>query len=504
MKKITIRDIEIQYNDEQANKIDYIINTISKNYGLFLDVLGTSRIISLVPTDEKNTLYIENFDEAFYSIIDKCFNNDTVKQEFNAPNIMPALYVEILLRKLKIKSKVLIQSNSNISDETLDSLIAYKYFEKNGSFSEFVEYLKTRNESDLIFNWLKNEFRWDTYNYLLEITVNYLKEYDFDFLENISDINTMMMNQTVNNIVMQESEQEVELPTITIEELDNLFNEFLKYINAPIKWKQLYDELKNSGRISFEKQTDGLDASNCYRDDNGALRISISTDGTIKCFISLVHEFMHYVSKVVSTLSISEFPSIFFEKVSAQFLKDKGYKEDIVNKIVAFRNKNNMDIYTETSPLFNDITAFIKDGPIKRERKIKYWENHFRIIQETKEKLAKMLEENGETVDSDILKQPNIDIPTEVDKDCDILIESFIQNGLLVLLVIDGYQYLLDTFLADEVLKQTTTDPTVISKMIKTTEELGNMNLQSVLDLFNMQDVLSKDSGNTLSRKRVK
>ena len=469
-----------------------------------MDVLGTSRIISLVPTDEKNTLYIENFDEAFYSIIDKCFNNDTVKQEFNAPNIMSALYVEILLRKLKIKSKVLIQSNSNISDETLDSLIAYKYFEKNGSFSEFVEYLKTRNESDLIFNWLKNEFRWDTYNYLLEITVNYLKEYDFDFLENISDINTMMMNQTVNNIVMQESEQEVELPTITIEELDNLFNEFLKYINAPIKWKQLYDELKNSGRISFEKQTDGLDASNCYRDDNGALRISISTDGTIKCFISLVHEFMHYVSKVVSTLSISEFPSIFFEKVSAQFLKDKGYKEDIVNKIVAFRNKNNMDIYTETSPLFNDITAFIKDGPIKRERKIKYWENHFRIIQETKEKLAKMLEENGETVDSDILKQPNIDIPTEVDKDCDILIESFIQNGLLVLLVIDGYQYLLDTFLADEVLKQTTTDPTVISKMIKTTEELGNMNLQSVLDLFNMQDVLSKDSGNTLSRKRVK
>ena len=504
MKKTTIRDIEIQYNDEQANKIDYIINTISKNYGLFLDVLETSRIISLVPTDEKNTLYIENFDEAFYSIIDKCFNNDTVKQEFNAPNIMSALYVEILLRKLKIKSKVLIQSNSNLSDEMLDSLIAYKYYEKNGSFLEFVEYLKTRNESDLIFNWLKNEFRWDTYNYLLEITVNYLKEYDFDFLENISDINTMMMNQTVNNIVMQESEQEVELPTITIEELDNLFNEFLKYINAPIKWKQLYDELKNSGRISFEKQTDGLDASNCYRDDNGALRISISTDGTIKCFISLVHEFMHYVSKVVSTLSISEFPSIFFEKVSAQFLKDKGYKEDIVNKIVAFRNKNNMDIYTEASPLFNDITAFIKDGPIKRERKIKYWENHFRIIQETKEKLAKMLEENGETVDSDILKQPNIDIPTEVDKDCDILIESFIQNGLLVLLVIDGYQYLLDTFLADEVLKQTTTDPTVISKMIKTTEELGNMNLQSVLDLFNMQDVLSKDSGNILSRKRVK
>ena len=95
MKKVIIKDIEIQYNEEQADKIDYIINIISKNYSLFLDMLGTSRIISLIPTTDKNIVYISNFDEEFYSGIDKCFNNDATKQAYNTPNIMSALYIEI-------------------------------------------------------------------------------------------------------------------------------------------------------------------------------------------------------------------------------------------------------------------------------------------------------------------------------------------------------------------------------------------------------------------------
>ena len=45
MKNVIIKDIRIQYNEEQADKIDHIINTISKNYSLFLDMLGTSHLI---------------------------------------------------------------------------------------------------------------------------------------------------------------------------------------------------------------------------------------------------------------------------------------------------------------------------------------------------------------------------------------------------------------------------------------------------------------------------
>ena len=39
-----------------------------------------------------------------------------------------------------------------------------------------------------------------------------------------------------------------------LDELEKLFYEFLKYINAPESWKQIYDDLKKSGRITFESR----------------------------------------------------------------------------------------------------------------------------------------------------------------------------------------------------------------------------------------------------------
>ena len=67
MKKVIIKDIEIQYSDEQIEKVDYIIDIINKNYNLILEMFGTSRIISLIPTNEENAVYIQNFDDTFYN-----------------------------------------------------------------------------------------------------------------------------------------------------------------------------------------------------------------------------------------------------------------------------------------------------------------------------------------------------------------------------------------------------------------------------------------------------
>lgn len=207
--------------------------------------------------------------------------------------------------------------------------------------------------------------------------------------------------QPVNNI-LEQSEGEVELPSITNYELDLLFNEFLIYIGAPDSWKQAYDELKFSGRVSFEEQV-GFDMSACYVDDDGILKMLISTDSTIKCFCSFVHEFMHYISIQVSVtltqFSISELPSIFFEKISAQFLREKGYKQDVIEKVVKDREDNNTEIYIGMSSLFRDVCAYTNGVDISRDKKILFWENNFRIIQETREKLARFYIENGIAAD---------------------------------------------------------------------------------------------------------
>ena len=499
MNLIKIKNIEIRYADNQ--EIDYIKNVINNNYNLFLSLLGESKAISLIPTNDDEVVYISNFDESFYEVVNQTFNNDGNKTLLENPDLLPAFYIETLIRKNANNPMALVQPNPNVSDEMLYSLIAYIYFTKTGTFDDFVNYLKEKKETDIILNWLQTETRFDAYNYLLKTTTDYLIQNDFDFLQNISGITNMMLTQSLNNVLSQQQETEIELPTITIQEFDNLFNEFLVYINAPKSWKQAYDELKSSGRISFEKQVEDLDTSMCYRDDNDVLRILVSTDGTIKCFCSFVHEFMHYIpmqdSMTLTQFSISEFPSIFFEKISAQFLRNKGYKQDVVDKVVRDRNKNNTEIYTGISSLFNDISAYINGGAISKDKKILFWENNFRAIQETRKKLAKLMEENGEQVDISFLEAFKIDIPKEIDKECDSLIDSFIQNGLLV---INGYQYLLDTYLAEEVLKRSNDDTSIIPRMINVTDNLGNMNLKDILTEFNIQGIID----DTKEREQIK
>jgi len=502
MNLIKIKDIEIRYDDNQ--EIDYIRNVINNNYNLFLSVLGESKVISLIPTNNDKVVYISDFDETFYEVVNQTFNNDGNKILLENPNLLPAFYIETLIRKNANNPMSLVQSNPNVSDEVLYSLIAYIYFTKTGTFDDFVNYLKEKKETDKILNWLQTETRFHAYNYLLKTTTDYLIQNDFDFLQNISGITNMMLTQSLNNVFAQQPETGIELPTITIQEFDNLFNEFLVYINAPKSWKQAYDELKSSGRISFEKRVEDLDISMCYRDETDVLRILVSTDGTIKSFFSFVHEFMHYIpmqdSMTLTQFSISEFPSIFFEKISAQFLRDKGYKQDVIDIVVRDRNKNNTEIYIGISSLFNDISAYINGGYISRDKKILFWENNFRAIQDTREKLAKLMEENGEQVDISFLESFKIDIPKEIDKECDSLIDSFIQNGLLV---INGYQYLLDTYLAEEILKKSNDDTSIIPRMINVTDNLGNMNLNDVLTEFKIQGIIdgTKEKGNIKSKK---
>lgn len=489
MNIVKINDIEIRYDNNQ--EINYIKNVIDKNYNLFLSLLGESKVISLIPTNDDEVVYISDFDETFYEVVNQTFNNDGNKALLESPDLLPTFYIETLIRKNVNNPMSLVQPNLNVSDEMLYSFIAYIYFTKIGTFDDFVNYLKNKKETDKILNWLQTETRFDAYNYLLKTTTDYLTQNDFDFLENISGITNMMLTQSLNNVLAQQPDTEIELPIITIQEFDNLFNEFLVYINAPKSWKQAYDELKSRGRISFEKQFDDLDTSMCYRDDNDILKILVSTDGTIKYFCSFVHEFIHYISMqdsmTLTQFSISEFPSIFFEKISAQFLRDKGYKQDVVDKVVRDRNKNNTEIYIGISSLFYDISAYINDGPISRDKKILFWENNFRAIQETREKLAKLMEKNGEQVDISFLEPSKIDVTKEIDKECDSLIDSFIQNGLLV---INGYQYLLGTYLAEEVLKKLSDDTSIIPRMINVTNSLVNMSLKDILIEFNIQEIM--------------
>lgn len=487
MKKTAVKNIEIQYDENQGAQIDYIKKIISNNYSLFLMVLGEDRIINLVAEDEEKIL---DFDEIFYIFANKLFNAENVKK-FIDDTGLSNFYIEYLVRKLSCNEVLFTQPTPDIDDDILYALIAYKYFEKNGTFDDFVNYLKTREGIDKILKWLQTETRFQVYNYLLENIVDFLKQNDFEFLENISVIVLKMLKRWGDVFIKSKTEEKQELPSITSQEFNDLFCEFLQSINAPDSWQLMFDDLKEKGKIIYEKQIGDVDHSKCYRDSDGVLKMLITTDGTIRCFYRLAHEFAHYVSMLngklkFAQLSIIEFPSIFFEKLTAKFLENKGYQNSVIDAITIERVQNNFEIYMELFPLFDDITSFVNKGPILKADKVKLLENQLAIIPELKEKLNELYKETGETIiESSFFEVPKIDIENRVDKECDFFIEKFIQKGLSI---IDGYQYLLGTYLADEVLKKYSDNSTIILKMIQITNELQNTDLRNILIDFDLQE----------------
>ena len=79
------------------------------------------------------------------------------------------------------------------------------------------------------------------------------------------------------------------------------------------------------------------------------------------------------------------------------------------------------------------------------------------------------------------------------------MIDGFIQNGLLV---INGYQYLLDTYLVEKVLKKLNDDTSIMPRTINVTDNLGNLNLKDILIEFNIQDIMNENQKSNIKLKR--
>ena len=492
--KIQIKDIELVFSENQQQFLDKIKMTIQNNYELILSCLGENKTID-ISKDESN------FNDTFYYIVKEVFNNDNNKQAFSDKDFLSALHVEALIRRKKFFNTTIVEQNPNMSDELLSSLIAYKYFESNGTFDDFVEYLKDRNNEEKIFQWLQDVSRWDTYNYLLNITSNFLKTDDNEFFKQMNYITSIWFGRVIDNIQYKDDSNK-EYQKLSEKEFDTLFYEFLNYINAPVEWIKIYNELKVKGLIIIEKEKE-YDNSMCFLDNDGIFKILIGNGDNLRGFCNFVHEFIHYVSRQkglsIEKMAVSEFPSIFFEKISAEFLEEKGYSNQIVNQIINDRESNNYSLITSMQPLFSDLIRYINYGEINKSDKMSFYKNLIESINRTRKKLLKIITDAGEQVeDLSAFEEIKVDIEKDVDDECDLMIDSFIKEGLLV---INGYQYLLDSYLVEQVLNRRNNDNTIIEKMINVTDNLGTTSVKDILTLFGIENALQEGAAKKLIKK---
>ncbi len=491
MRIISVKDIIIKFNDDNEELAKHVEVVISNNYNMFCSVLNDNKNLSLVPTNE--CLYVEDFDEFFKEIVVRKLSNKEMIEMFEDDELLINLYYSYLIKN----NLGDFNSFFGLDDELFYFVVGCKYYNENGTFDDFVNFLMDRNDLDKLTKWLKCKARFPLYNHFLLDLVTFFKNNDKDllFFKNIKNMNLFESNFDNKN-------KKRDHKLFDISDIDNMFYEFLDSVKAPCSWKDIYKKFRLSGMINFNS-----DKSRYVGTKDGESRINISADKDIGLvFSSLVHEFIHCMVDLSVTnkkdslssfseyLFLSEIPSVFFERRVINFLKNKGY---CINDIISIRIFDNYRIMKKLTSLFIDMDMFYENGFISFKQKA----DGYLWIEDDKSEIFNLAEEIG-IGDNKLLQSIlSLDVNVIVDRECDKFINKFIEDGLFI---VDGYQYLVATFMNDMIDAKYGSDNMDVSKMVYVINNIDNMDLEKILDIFDIRDVFLDISRKNKVVSRVK
>ena len=475
----------MEINIEKENELKRLQEIIENNLSL-IQILFNDKI-------NEDTLDIDdNFEKDFDKLVIDFFKE-------NQNNNLNELYIYYLsLNEDKdLESLFIKEIDENIDEEIIEDLIAYQYFTRHNNTKDFIKFLKERHKTKEIYRWLETETKNTAFKYLLKHTTRFLKENNYEFLEIDNNATSIMLEDIYNNWTVYDL-NEYELKEFNKENLEELFFEFLNFINAPQNWYEQYTILKNNDRKIFEEKNkeDEDESSCCYIDKDDQPIIIIYDDNTISTFTDFVHEFVHSLSmnKNTSYKPTSELPSIFFEILSAIFLYTKGYPKETINEKLSFRKYDSLDsimqLYYNNSKLKNMLHKYNINPKLKN-----YWQKHINLNEETANTIYKINEEN----------KGFVQIVTEKGKEKetkDFFINEFLNNcyadkkkynntteALLEygFFIVDVYQYLIGFYITNILLNRLYKDDTIIPNMIDIANNLNELTLEDILKILNIE-----------------
>lgn len=255
MASVEVCGINIQY-DDTVDDIDRIIKIIKLNEGFFDFYKGKTFVLGKnLTTDNEDMIYISNFDEFFDKILESILSDNKIHSFLNSPELLQILHIEYWVRKVEKYGNASPFIKSNMPYDVLLLLTAFKYFNCESQFNEFSDFLKYRENPEKMFNWLNETQRFNTYNFCLEILLDYLKQYDVTFFHNISNIIDYVYDKITPQMEKKLfSDKKLDLTVFDYDNFESMFLLFLNSINAPHRWKEEYYKLKNENRIIFEKK----------------------------------------------------------------------------------------------------------------------------------------------------------------------------------------------------------------------------------------------------------
>lgn len=480
MQKIQVLNgLSISYNEGlEQEKLDKVVNFIKKYTFIFNEYENNNH-------DE--TIDINEFNSFIKDFVKQIVQDNNTRNVIESKDFLPSFYLVYLILKNNMADNTIITIPNNVTIELVLFFLSIKYY--NYDISKISDALLSDNSSEYeqIIKDLKSTQRIDTYNYCLNCISTFLEEYDQAMLDNLSDIiNKIISNATSYFNATISGSKLNNLKQLTNEEFDKLFCEFLTYINAPQKWFEFYNYLKVNNLIEFEYNNE-FENGKCYFDEKeNKWKISLISNGTIRTFVTFVHEFIHYVSLSQNpdiNFSLLEFPSIYYENIAARFLKDNGYEEEIVDEILNWRNANNYELYAAQIIQFIEVLEYKKNGTFSIEKRIELNRNLIEGLNQYKINMVKLLKNEGLNDIPQSLFNLETRDPVEITyQDIDEKINEFIKSGMLIL---NGYQYLVGSLLSSYILEKNN-KKSANNDMVFVTEHLQDYSITSIMQLFSI------------------
>lgn len=481
MQKQLLKGLTIAYDISEEEKVNEISQFIQNHMFLFANHASGS---------VNDSINIREFEDLINKIIKSTIMDEEIKKYVESDDFIPSLYLSYLVLMKKQVGSSLIENPKDMNIEMIYFFLSLKYYNYDIEKISKALLSNTFDEYDKMISQIKNEHRINIYNYILRSFVNHLGEDDISTVEYL-ELAIQKIKQEYDHYIKKLKSKDGKLNSLkelTSEEFDNLFIDFLNYINAPQEWFELYFHLRDNNLIIFEYDKE-MDTGSVRRETRDSdWKIRIISDGTIRTFISFIHEFIHYVSLSQNKkirVSIRELPSIYYEIVASNFLKEKGYAKEIVDSTLNRRFLTNYELLMNQIKNLLDIIDFEKNGPTSLEKQVKLFNQ------------IPLPDDDSELRDI-ILKVFKSDTRKIVCDTIDKQIDDFSKSSSLI---INSYQHLIGCLLAYSVLDQV--DRKSSNKiMIDVTNQLGNHSIDSIIKLFgiNLSDDQNSEGENSFQK----
>ena len=418
--------------------------------------------------DEKK--FLQNYEKHRYSIIYSILKLTSAKHLFFEKGGSSHSHIYYDISRFKLEPE---EDELRLEMEYFD--LACDYFRTTGDFKHLKKYLYEEKIDRQALEELCDNKILNYLPQLLKIKINEDK-YSFQSIsyktlkDNIKDILSIIpiisrMSNDALDKMNKETKQNASsktVPKIDEKQFNKLVIGSLNYIDPTNKLVEKYLDLKKKGKI-IKKQYTSDDKSAYYHKDD---TIELYERGNLTDVIVFAHEFGHYNYKREGWIFepngiLGEYPSIYYEMKTQEYLKQVGYTTEEINSAKIFRAINNNYIINHITPNFMALNIAISELDV------------YTAI----EKITKYIDKEVKACFESIPEKVKKDREEEFLKDIRITISCMVLEDSIE--IMRNVRYIIGTFLADfscqcvkhedvlRVLEQINTTPMSIEKTYK-------------------------------------